>query len=304
LEVQMKDHKNTLQSRLDNLAKINEKTSSINEQMAILKAAEADLRKQREMIEGLITRVEQFESRAELEESDVPLGTPDEAVPVALLKTGAMKAFDASKPDSVATPVKPAATAKPKLEEAPLISDDILGSLVKRPEGAPPPAAPKPPPPAAAKPAFDPMATQKLPSGADQTQKMPQGADHTQRMPAGHDQTQKMPQGHDSTQRIPASSVESTQRIDKAPEQTQPIGNRPKPPELPREVRDDRTIQTRKLDPAFKPEATQKLDLNPPTTPLGGKDGELNPEATQRLDDSIWRLEEAKRILKGVKEKS
>ena len=38
LEVQIKDHKAQLQSRLDNLAKINEKTGSINEQMAKLKA--------------------------------------------------------------------------------------------------------------------------------------------------------------------------------------------------------------------------------------------------------------------------
>src|SRR5471030_773974 len=61
LEVQIKDHKAQLQSRLDNLAKINEKTTSINEQMAIIKAAEADLKKQREMIESLITRVSQYE---------------------------------------------------------------------------------------------------------------------------------------------------------------------------------------------------------------------------------------------------
>ena len=299
LEVQMKDHKNTLQSRLDNLAKINEKTSSINEQMAVLKAAEADLRKQREMIDGLVARVEQFESRSEMDESPAPLGTPDEAVPVALLKTGAMKAFDASSPQSVATPVSPAATAKPAAKpkaDEPLISDDILGSLVKRPQAAPPPA-PKAPD-------FDPMSTQKLPSGGDQTQRMPAGADQTQRMPAGHDQTQKLPQGADRTQRMDSSSAESTQRIDRSAEETQPIANRPKPPELPREVRDDRTIQTRKLDSSFKPEATQKLDLNPPTLPLPGKEGDLNPEATQRLDDSIWRLEEAKRILKGVKEKS
>ena len=166
------------------------------------------------------------------------------------------------------------------------MSDDIFGSLVKRPEGAPPPAA--------AKPAFDPMATQKLPPGADRTQKMPTGAD----------QTQKMPAGAERTQRIDVPSPESTQRMDKSPESTQPIPNRPKPAELPREVKDDRTIQTRRLDPTFKPEATQKLDLNPPTMPLPDKAGELSPEATQRLDDSVWRLEEAKRILKGVKEKS
>lgn len=296
LEVQMKDHKSTLQSRLDNLAKINEKTTSINEQMALLKAAEADLKKQREMIDSLVSRVEQYESRNEMHESPVPLGTPEEAVPVEFIHTGGMKAFDASKPQSVAQPVAPAATAKPRVQETPLISDDMLGSLVKRPEGAPPPAAPKP--------VFDPMATQKMPAGADQTQKMPAGADRTQKIPTGADQTQKMAPSPDRTQRMDAASPESTQRMDKPPEQTQPIGNRPKPPELPREVKDDRTIQTRRLDPAFKPEATQQLDLNPPTLPLPDKPGELSPEATQRLDDSVWRLEEAKRILKGVKEKS
>ena len=44
----------------------------------------------------------------------------------------------------------------------------MLGSLMKRPEGVPPPAP---------KPAFDPMSTQKLPAGADRTQKIPSGAD-------------------------------------------------------------------------------------------------------------------------------
>jgi hypothetical protein len=147
------------------------------------------------------------------------------------------------------------------------------------------------------------MATQKMPAGSDQTQKMPAGADQTQKMPTGADQTQKLPPGADRTQRM-ASSSESTQRMDaaKPPETTQPIPNRPKAPELPREVKDDRTIQTRRLDPGFKPEATQKLDLDAPATPA--QPGDLNPEATQRLDDSIWRLEEAKRILKGVKEKN
>ncbi len=295
LEVQMKDHKNTLQSRLDNLAKINEKTTSINEQMAVLKAAEADLKKQREMIEGLVSRVQQFENREELEESPVPLGTPEEMVPVDLMHPGAARPASAAAP---AAPPRaaPAPAAKPKVEEAPLISDDILGSLVKRPAGAPP--AP------AAKPAFDPMATQKMPTGADQTQKFPTGADQTQKFPTGADQTQKMPTNADRTQRMASSAPESTQRMDaaKPPETTQPIPNRPVAPDLPREVRDDRTVQTRRLDPGFKPEATQKLDLEAPATPA--QPGDMNPEATQRLDDSIWRLEEAKRILKGVKEKN
>jgi hypothetical protein len=286
LEVQMKDHKNQLQSRLDNLAKINEKTTSINEQMAILKAAEADLAKQRNMIEGLIGRVAQYATRVDAEESPAPLATPEQDVPAQLYKTGAMQAFDASKPDSVAKPVSPAAVSKPaapKQPEAPLMSDDMLGSFVKRPPAAPPAPAAKP---------FDPNSTQVLPQGADQTQKLPPGADRTQKMP-GVDQTQKMPPG-----------AENTQRIDRGPEMTQPIPNVPRAPDLPRVFESDRTMQVKKLDQNFKPESTQRMDLNPPTVPLPDKPGDPNPESTQRLDDSIWRLEEAKRILKGVKEKS
>jgi len=47
------------------------------------------------------------------------------------------------------------------------------------------------------------------------------------------------------------------------------------------------------MDPS--PNTTQKLDPN--TQPLS------NAESTQRLDDSIWKLQEAKRILKGIREK-
>jgi hypothetical protein len=88
-----------------------------------------------------------------------------------------------------------------------MVSDDLFASI-----GTAKPA-----------PAFDPMATQKLPPNAEQTQRMP-----------------------------------------KVGESTQP--NAP-------------------LDPKWNPEATQQLDA----------------ETTQRIDDSIWRLQEAKRILSGVK---
>ena len=37
------------------------------------------------MIEGLVARVQQYQTRAELEESPVPLGTPEQAVPVELM---------------------------------------------------------------------------------------------------------------------------------------------------------------------------------------------------------------------------
>jgi hypothetical protein len=82
------------------------------------------------------------------------------------------------------------------------------------------------------------------------------------------------------TQKMGATDVQTTQRMDAAPgpETTQKIP---------------------KLDPAFKPEATQKIDPNPPTVPLEGSTYS-EAETTQRIDDSIWRLQEAKRILKGI----
>src|SRR5947207_15445706 len=86
LEVQIKDHKAQLQSRLDNLAKINEKTGSINEQMKLVKAAEADLRKQRDMIEGLIQRVSEHEATASLTDSGI-IPPRDPGVPEELMRT-------------------------------------------------------------------------------------------------------------------------------------------------------------------------------------------------------------------------
>src|SRR5258706_6206269 len=127
LEVQIKDHKALLQSRLDNLAKINEKTTSINEQMAILKAAEAELKKQREMIEGLIQRVSAHEARSALAESPAPLGSPEQNVPVEFMQTMQMATFDAPKPKPAPAP----APAAPKAPEAPLMGDDAFAHLAK-----------------------------------------------------------------------------------------------------------------------------------------------------------------------------
>ncbi len=253
LEVQIKDHKAQLQSRLDNLAKINEKTTSINEQMAILKAAENELKKQREMIEGLIQRVSAHEARSALAESPAPLGRPEQNVPVELMQTTRMASFDAPKPKPAPAPVAVA----PKAPDVPLMSDDAFAHLAK-----PRPAAP----------AFDPMKTQKM--GATDVQ---------------------------TTQRMDAQpGPETTQRIDLAnsPQDTQRLGPTPTPADKPmREA--DQTMKIPKLDPAFQPEATQRIDPNPPTVPL---EGASYPEAqtTQRIDDSIWRLQEARRILKGI----
>ena len=298
LEVQIKDHKAQLQSRLDNLAKINEKTSSINEQMAVLKAAEADLKKQREMIENLITRVSQYESRAAVHESPAPVGRPEQDVPVELMQTTRMASFEPEKtimqpqpqPQPQSQP-KPAPAAKKAAE--PLIGDDAFASMLKKPE-APAPAAGQ----GQSGAGFDPMKTQKM-DATDPTR--------TQKMDAADPQR---------TQRIDAQDPQRTQKMSAAdPQDTTrlPVQPAPKAPAKPASRADggDKTVQIPRLDPNFRPDATQKLDVSPNTTqkldPSPNTTQKLDPNAplsnaeqTQRLDDSIWKLQEAKRILQNI----
>jgi hypothetical protein len=239
LEVQIKDHKAQLQSRLDNLAKINEKTSSINEQMAVLKSVEQDLRKQREMIEGLVARVSAHEARASLE-SDAPAMAPprpEQDIPVELMQTTRLSTFEArmarppaAAPAPAVVPAAAVAPVKAAAQSTPMVSDDLMAALnAQKPSAAPP----------------GPATTQKLPPGAERTQRL-------------------------------NTDGESTQRI--AP-----------------------------IDPAFKPEATQimevtqKMDAAAP--PAAAPAVSSDAETTQRIDDSIWRLQEAKRILSGINPK-
>jgi len=222
LEVQIKEHKAQLQSRLDNLAKINEKTTSINEQMAMLKSVEQDLRKQREMIDGLIARVTAHEARASLDDPEATI-PPADTVPVEFMRTTKLATFEsAARTPAPAVPAKAPQPPKPAPAAEPMVSDDLFASI-----GAG--SAPAP--------AFDPMATQRLPAGAEETQRI---------FPVG--------------------------------ERTQP--NAP-------------------LDPNYRPDSTQKIDATQSPEPAAPFD----PETTQRMDDSIWRLEEAKRILQGIPQK-
>jgi len=268
LEVQIKDHKAQLQSRLDNLAKINEKTTSINEQMAILKAAEADLKKQREMIESLITRVSQYEKVTEAPAAPArPAARP--AQPADMMKTARVAAFE---------PEKTVTEAAPK-QAAPLIGDDAFASMLKKPEAPAPAAAPS----------FDPMKTQKMEASDPQ---------RTQRMDA---------QDPQRTTRLDAQDPQRTTRLDAQPA--------PKPAARPAARADggDKTVQIPKLDPNFRPEATQKLDaphvttqkLDPNAAQKAADPNAPAPSAeqTQRLDDSIWKLQEAKRILQNINPK-
>ncbi len=249
LEIQIKDHKAQLQSRLDSLAKINEKSSSINEQMAILKAAEAELKGQRDMIEGLIARVSQHEAKASLApEPAAPAPTlPETEVPAELMKTTKL-AFEASaraaaRAAAAAAPAPaPAKPAAPAAPAGPLISDDFMAAEFGHQEA---PAA-----------GGDAQRTQRVPAATE-------GAERTQRLSTAQ------PEGAERTQRMPAADAQRTQRLGES-EKTQRIAS---------------------LDPGWRPDSTQKLDPGAAASAA---------ETTQKLDESIWKLQEARRILQGL----
>ncbi|HUL96545.1 MAG TPA: hypothetical protein VLT89_11065, partial [Usitatibacter sp.] len=89
--------------------------------------------------------------------------------------------------------------------------------------------------------------------------------DATQQMNAPHERTQPP---HERTQQL-NTPHERTQRLDASPTTTQ------------------------RIDPS--PNTTQKLDPPAASQPPAG-----SAESTQRLDDSIWRLQEAKRMLQKI----
>jgi hypothetical protein len=260
LETQMKDHKQLLQSRLDNLSKINEKTTTINEQMAELKKVEADLRKQRDMIEGLIARVSASEVRAPIPDMvGAPLARPDDTITPEMMQTARMAAAGAQKAAAPLAAVPPSAPKPaPKAAEPMIASDDLLAQL----------AAVAPAEPAMA----DPMQeTQRLALGISG---FPEEIQRTQRT-------------------VPAESMQDTQRIPVAPAPAAaPAASVPAvEPERTQRLSSpdgDKTLQIAALDPNWRP-------------PVPGTDAGNDPTTTQRLDNSIQRLQEAKRLLQNLK---
>lgn len=136
LEVQIKDHKAQLQSRLDNLARINEKAASIGEQMAILKSAEAELAQQRAMIDALVARVARQEAKTSmLAELPPPPAHPPLEAPIQFMKpkaapAGATPETDAKPAAAKPVPVPPAGAPA---AEQPLVSDDLMAELARIP---------------------------------------------------------------------------------------------------------------------------------------------------------------------------
>ncbi len=225
LEVQIKDHKAQLQSRLDNLAKINEKTGSINDQMTHLKRAEADLRKQREMIEGLIQRVSEHEAKSSLSDSGIipPRDTTEPEEWMSTTKFNANDMREAAEKAKAMHAAKQAATvaaAAPRPPPAALVSDDLMSQIDGLKAGTAPERKPADAPAAAPATAFaptgpfNPETTQKFPPGALDTQKLPPGALSTQKLVPDPTTTQRLPT---DTQKLPPAGGDRTKTI-KLPE--------------------------------------------------------------------------------------
>ena len=140
LETQMKDHKGQLQARLDSLAKINEKSGGINEQLGVLKKVEADLRNQRAMIDGLIARVSQDEARvaAAPAETRPPPPLEEPQVPVEFMQTTRLSTFEAARvaPKPAPQTLAPLVTPAPAVAPAPMISDAMITAELAQPASA------------------------------------------------------------------------------------------------------------------------------------------------------------------------
>ena len=89
--------------------------------------------------------------------------------------------------------------------------------------------------------------------------------------------TQKLPPGSDRTQRLDAGDPQRTQRIDPEQQRTQRLDA--PPADKPR-AEGDRTMKIPKLDPGFRPEATQKFEASPTTT----QKIDPSPTTTQKID--------------------
>jgi hypothetical protein len=244
LEVQMKDHKAQLQSRLDNLAKINEKTTldqradgqgqgpgggpaqaardDRGPDPARLRArGQGQPLRQRPDPAARSQRVGRLDARHEIQRRRHGRG----------LRRAGDDATEGPPPLRCKSP-------RPSRRPAPsLVSDDFMSQIEGlKPGTAPekkPAAAPAPAPAQAFVPAgaFDPESTQNF--DPESTQKFPPGALDTQKMPAGAMDTQKMPAGAMDTQKMAATDPTITQRLPTDTQKLPPATDRTKTVKLP-----------------------------------------------------------------------
>ena len=265
LEIQIKDHKQQLQSRLDNLSKINEKSTGINEQLAELKAVGEGLRKQREMIDGLLQRVSREEAVAATAPAPGPAETTAPMMPPELMETTKLSVFEAP-----LTITRRAARAQ-----------EVFREVAHVKEEAPKPVAPKPAAPA--RPAAAPMISDDMLAALAR-----RDADSTLNERAAAADTTINQRGTDGekTQRLPAFDprLYNPDGSRKSAEGAQPPG----------------ADRTQKMNPGD----TQKLDFTSTQKLDPGQTQKLAPETTQKLDLSIEKLKEARRLLQGVTQKT
>jgi len=266
LEIQMKDHKQQLQSRLDNLSKINEKSTGINEQLAELKAVGEGLRKQREMIDGLLQRVSREEAVAAAAPAPGPAEATAPMMPPELMETTKLSVFEAP-----LTITRRAARAQ-----------EVFREVAHVKEEAPKPVAPKPAAPA--RPAAAPMISDDMLAALAR-----RDADSTLNERAAAADTTINQRGADGekTQRLPAFD----------PRLYNPDGSRKSAEPGAQPPGADRT---QKMNPGD----TQKLDFTSTQKLDPGQTQKLAPETTQKLDLSIEKLKEARRLLQGVTQKT
>ncbi|MBX3716120.1 MAG: dynamin family protein [Burkholderiales bacterium] len=262
LEIQMKDHKQQLQSRLDNLSKINEKSTGINEQLAELKAVGEGLRKQREMIDGLLQRVSREEAVAAAAPAPGPAEATAPMMPPELMETTRLSVFEAP-----LTITRRAARAQ-----------EVFREVAHVKEEAPKPVAPKPAAPA--KPAAAPMISDDMLAALAR-----RDADSTLNERAAAADTTINQRGADGekTQRLPAFD----------PRLYNPDGSRKSAEPGAQPPGADRT---QKMNPGD----TQKLDFTGTQKLDPGQTQKLAPETTQKLDLSIEKLKEARRLLQAT----
>lgn len=262
LEIQMKDHKQQLQSRLDNLSKINEKSTGINEQLAELKAVGEGLRKQREMIDGLLQRVSREEAVAAAAPAPGPAEATAPMMPPELMETTRLSVFEAP-----LTITRRAARAQ-----------EVFREVAHVKEEAPKPVAPKPAAPA--KPAAAPMISDDMLAALAR-----RDADSTLNERAAAADTTINQRGADGekTQRLPAFD----------PRLYNPDGSRKSAEPGAQPPGADRT---QKMNPGD----TQKLDFTSTQKLDPGQTQKLAPETTQKLDLSIEKLKEARRLLQAT----
>jgi hypothetical protein len=236
--------------------------------MAQYKAVEADLQKQRDMIEGLISRVSAQEARAPIPDMvGSPMPRVEETITPEMMRTHTARiaGIDPPAPRPAAPRPAPAAAKPVAPPVAPMISDDLLSQF-------------------ASKPAEDTQRTPRV-DDSQRTQRVPTEA----RRPVPHD-------GGPDTQPVPNDGGPQTEPMEE-PQRTQRLEPEA-PPEFQRTQRmsspeGDKTVKVSKLDPNWRPDSPEPL----PTPGTDVKDA----TTTQRLDDSIQRLQEAKRLLQNLK---